>query len=200
MFPFPDSERLALLRLARRSVISAVETGRPAETGGLTGALMRPAGAFVSLHRGQRLRGCIGLLEAERAVAIVVTQCAASAALHDPRFLPVTAGEVSSLTIEISVLSPAERILPERIETGRHGLIVTYGAQRGVLLPQVATQFGFDSLRFLEETCRKAGLPADAWRDPMTQVDAFTAEVFSETDFAAEKAAASPADSYSSST
>lgn len=143
-------------------------------------ALHRPGGAFVTLHRGSRLRGCIGQLPAREPLVEVVAHCARSAALEDPRFSPVRPEEIADIEIEISVLSPLEDITPEKIEAGTHGLVVSRGWQRGVLLPQVATQFGWTAEKFLEETCAKAGLDRTAWRDSETRVQAFTAEVFGE--------------------
>ena len=110
----------------------------------------------------------------------VVAYCARAAALDDPRFRPVTPEELSDIDIEISVLSPLEDIRPEEIVAGKHGLLVRRDRDRGVLLPQVAQQFNWSSERFLEETCAKAGLQPSAWKDPKTQIQAFTAQVFSE--------------------
>jgi len=122
----------------------------------------------------------VGQVENPGPLADVVARSAISAALHDSRFPPVSAEEVASLEIEISVLTAPERILPEAIVTGRHGLIVARGSFRGLLLPQVATERNWSAQRLLEETCIKAGLVRDAWRDPATEVFSFTAEVFSE--------------------
>jgi AmmeMemoRadiSam system protein A len=140
---------------------------------------------FVSLHRRGRLRGCIGQLEGVNSLEEAVVYCSVAAAMHDPRFTPLAPEEIGELEIEISILSSPERIAPERIEVGRHGLLVTRGRMRGVLLPQVPGQFHWNAERFLEETCRKAGLDKDAWRDPATSVEAFTSEVFSEADVVA---------------
>ena len=114
---------------------------------------------------------------------MVVAYCAMAAALDDPRFAPLGAAELDGVAIEISVLSPLVEIALDRIETGKHGLLVTRGSQRGVLLPQVAEEFGWNAERFLEETCVKAGLERDAWKQPGTRLQAFTAEVFSEPEF-----------------
>lgn len=113
-------------------------------------------------------------------LADVVARSAINAALNDTRFLPVRADEISELEIEISVLSALERILPEAITAGEHGLLVVRGPLRGLLLPQVASERNWTAVRFLEETCVKAGLPRDAWRDPATEVYGFTAEIFTE--------------------
>jgi hypothetical protein len=112
----------------------------------------------------------------------VVAHCARAAALEDPRFDPVSPDELDGIEIEISVLSPLKTIAPAEIEAGKHGLMVSHAGQRGVLLPQVATELDWGAERFLEETCVKAGLGRDAWKDPATRICAFTAEVFSESD------------------
>lgn len=116
----------------------------------------------------------------------VVAHCAKAAALEDPRFSPLSPQELVEIEIEISVLSPIEPIAPDQIESGKHGLVVTRGSIRGVLLPQVAAEFQWTAERFLEETCVKAGLERDAWKDAATQIEAFTAEVFSESEFRSE--------------
>jgi len=109
-----------------------------------------------------------------------VARCAASAALRDPRFSPVLPEEFPELQIEVSVLSPPEPIRPEDVEIGKHGLLISQGSKRGILLPQVALGHKLSRERFLEETCRKASLPMQAWREPETQILGFTCEVFSE--------------------
>jgi AmmeMemoRadiSam system protein A len=142
--------------------------------------LARRAGAFVTLHRLGRLRGCIGHIEATEPLAETVIRCAVSAALHDPRFDPTSREEIPDLEIEISILTPPEIARPEEIEIGRHGLLISRGWQRGLLLPQVAVEHGLSRERFLEETCRKAALAPDAWKEPETEIRVFTCEVFSE--------------------
>ena len=151
----------------------------------------------MTLHRGGHLRGCIGQLPGEEPLIDVVTHCARMAALEDPRFAGVAREEVAGLEIEISVLSELRDIAAEEIVVGQHGLLVSHRWQRGVLLPQVATQYGWNALRFLEETCAKAGLNPDAWKDPETRMQAFTAEIFSEAEFASRPPAQ---ESYSIST
>jgi AmmeMemoRadiSam system protein A len=109
-----------------------------------------------------------------------VVRCAASAALHDPRFAPLKPEDLGELEIEISLLSPAAAIDPARIEIGQHGLLVSRGAQRGLLLPQVAVEHKLTPEQFLDEACRKAQLPRQSWRDPGTQMLGFTCEVFTD--------------------
>lgn len=124
----------------------------------------------------------MGQVENPGPLAEAVARVAMNSALHDPRFSPVGAEEVASLEIEISVLSSLEPVAPDEIIAGRHGLLVVRHPFRGLLLPQVAAERRWSGQRLLEETCAKAGLPRDAWRDPKTQVSAFTAEVFSESE------------------
>lgn len=134
----------------------------------------------MTLHVKEKLRGCIGVIETTEPLAASIAHCAAGAALHDPRFSPVRAEELDSLQIEISLLSPPLPIRPEEIQIGRHGLIVAKGGNRGLLLPQVALEHALDKETFLAETCRKAGLPRDAWKTEDVQISGFTCEVFSD--------------------
>jgi AmmeMemoRadiSam system protein A len=140
------------------------------------------AGVFVTLHRRGKLRGCVGQIESCGPLGEILERCAVAAAEDDPRFPRVEPGEVPELEIEISLLSALEPIEPAAIEIGRHGLVVQRGARRGLLLPQVAAERHWQWPRFVEETCVKAGLPRDAWKDPSAQIFAFTTEVFSEAD------------------
>lgn len=192
MSPLDSNERKILLRTARIVIEKAAEKGSfggfGADPG--TGRLHEPAGVFVTLRRRGQLRGCIGQLDAQMPLLTAVGFAAASSALEDPRFERVRPEEVAELTIEISVLTPVEEIAPERIVPGTHGLVIQQGNRRGLLLPQVATEHGLSRERFLEETCAKAGLPRDAWRDAATRVFAFTAEVFSEEEYAEKKSGA----------
>jgi AmmeMemoRadiSam system protein A len=170
---------LALVEIARRAISSAVLDRRLPDLPPYPAFLSEPRGAFVSLYRDGILRGCVGQIENPGPLADVVARSAINAALYDSRFPPIGAGEVTTLDIEISVLTAPERILPEAIVAGRHGLLVVRGSARGLLLPQVATERKWSGQRLLEETCVKAGLARDVWRDPATQVFGFTAEVFS---------------------
>jgi AmmeMemoRadiSam system protein A len=174
-------EKRALLDLARKTLESYLtdKTSPPCPVAG--GALVERKGAFVSLHNGDELRGCIGQLSPETELCRVVQHCVISAAVEDTRFLPVTKKELAELNIEISVLTPYRRIQQiEEIEVGRHGLYIAQGCFRGLLLPQVATENGWDRITFLKQTCRKSGLPDSAWQDPKTAIYTFEAEVFSE--------------------
>src|SRR5262249_28823191 len=126
-------------------------------------------GAFVTLYRGGKLRGCVGQVENPAPLAESIIRAAINAALHDPRFPPVALEEIATTEIEISVLSPLEEIAPAAIRSGEHGVLVVRPPNRGLLLPKVASGRRWSGLRLLEETCTKAGLTRDAWRDPATQ-------------------------------
>jgi AmmeMemoRadiSam system protein A len=175
-----SSDRHTLLDIARRAISAAVLENQILNFPPSSPDLAAPAGAFVTLHLEQRLRGCVGQVESLDPLSETVARSAISAALLDPRFPPVQAAEIQGLEVKISVLSPPEPISPDSIIVGRHGLIVAQGARRGLLLPQVAIEHGWSGERFLEETCSKAGLPRAAWREAASRILAFEAEVFSE--------------------
>lgn len=200
MCSLAEREKKFLLEIARRAVVAAVERRDFLENpldqvGGASfpnselrsDLLLAPAGAFVTLHRGSRLRGCIGQLAGRDPLVQVIASSARAAALEDPRFAPLSPEELADIDIEISVLSPLAEISPAEIVAGKHGLLVSRGSNRGVLLPQVAGQFHWTAQRFLEETCVKAGLDPSAWKDSETRVQAFTAEVFGESDLSANE-------------
>ena len=174
-----DSQRKRLLGIARRALEGYIGAGKIPPEEGVRGKLAAPGSAFVTLTKNGRLRGCIGYTEAVAPLFKVVQECAVAAATEDPRFPPVSSNELPSLRVEISVLTPLVPIRPEEIEIGRHGLMVTQGRMRGLLLPQVAVEWGWDRETFLDQTCVKAGLPSSAWRHGATLL-AFTAEVFGE--------------------
>lgn len=185
MSPLPETERRALLQLARSAMTDAVLHGNIPEIPAPAGRLADPAGVFVSIHQHGRLRGCLGKVEAVASLAEAVAFCASSVVRDDPRFDPVRPEELAGLEIEISVLSRLEPIAPEQVEVGRHGIMVRRGPFRGLLLPQVPAHYQWSRERFLEETCMKAGLERDAWKNPETRIEAFTAEVFSEAEYPA---------------
>lgn len=178
--PLSDLERRLLLEHARATVSARIGgdgdgDGQPPEAP----ALAAPGAAFVTLHVGGALRGCIGTLERRRSLWNVVGDMAAAAATRDPRFPPIDVADLRDMTVEISVLTPDVVIhRPEEIEIGRHGLDVRQGGARGLLLPQVAVEHGLDREKFLAATCRKAGLPASAWHDTATEIRVFEADVF----------------------
>ena len=174
-----EADRQVLLRIAR-DVLAAHLGGRFPPTPELTGAAARCAGAFVTLHNGGRLRGCVGHIEPTEPLGRVVARCAVAAATTDPRFPPVDAQELPHIVLELSILGTLEPVTSvETIEVGRHGLVIETAACRGLLLPQVATEWLWDRETFLAQTCRKAGLAHDAWKGSAT-IWRFEAEVFGE--------------------
>jgi hypothetical protein len=170
-------QRRALLDLARASIASQVTRGGAVAPGPLD--LPDASGVFVTIKRRGQLRGCLGTLQNRAGLAAEVVRCAADSASEDPRFPPVSREELSDLTLEISVLGPLESIdaRPDAFTIGVHGLVAEQGLHRGLLLPQVATEWGWDSEQFLRQTCIKAGLPPDAWRRG-ARFFRFAAEVF----------------------
>jgi AmmeMemoRadiSam system protein A len=175
------ADRAVLLRLARAAIV-AHTAHQPVRAAEPTTIGAQRAAAFVTLHRGDQLRGCIGHLAADEPLSVIIPRCAIAASSEDPRFSAVTADEVPQLTIELSILGPLEPLRgPSEIEIGRHGLVVEQGWHRGLLLPQVATEWQWDAETFLAQTCRKAGLPLDAWKHGAT-LWRFEAEVFGEND------------------
>ena len=179
MLQLAEAEKHRLLEFARTATEEAVRFGRVSEVAEPEGALRTPCGAFVTILQGKRLRGCIGHIEALRPLYATVRECARAAALDDPRFDPVTPEELPSLQLEISILSPLQDVTPQQVEVGRHGLLISRGARRGLLLPQVAVEWRWDRDQFLEETCLKAGLPPDAWQHG-ARIQAFTAQILKE--------------------
>ncbi|MCE9582859.1 MAG: AmmeMemoRadiSam system protein A [Planctomycetes bacterium] len=173
------ADRTALLDLARATV-------RAASTGALAPpvpagapALAALAGAFVTLRDPDGgLRGCIGYIEAKNPLHETVRAAAREAAISDPRFEPVTPVEAAALSIEISVLSAIAPAEASSVRPGLHGVVLSRGPRRGLLLPQVATENGWNVEQFLEACCDKAGLPRTAWRDGSAKIEIFTAEVF----------------------
>ncbi len=175
---YSPSERELLLRLAHWAIEAAVEE-RDLGLSPPSEHLAECRGAFTTLHLHGRLRGCIGYVFPTSPLYRTVAETARAAALDDPRFQPVIAEEVMLLKVEISVLSPLRPIAPEEIVIGRHGLVVTQGSRRGLLLPQVPAEWNWNAGTFLAQTCQKAGLAPDAWRYG-AELQAFTAEVFGE--------------------
>ncbi len=181
----PEDQQ-TLLKLARHALEAHVrhETPPRSERGG---ALDEPLGVFVSIHNDTELRGCLGRLDVNAPLAETVADLAAVVSDSDPRFPPVLPEELAELDVEISVLTPEREVgSVAEIEVGRHGLIVERGYRRGLLLPQVATERGWDAETFLGHTCLKAGLPEDAWRRGV-RILVFEAQVFSERSLAAPR-------------
>jgi len=141
--------------------------------------LKEQRGAFVTLNKHGSLRGCIGYIEGYKPLYEAVAEMAEAAAFRDPRFMPLTQDEWKDIEIEISVLTPLERITDiNQIKAGKHGIYIKKGFYSGLLLPQVATEYGWDRKTFLEQTCRKAGLPSDAWKEEDTVIYIFSADIF----------------------
>lgn len=175
-----ETDRRALLELARRAITEGVLLQRPLDPIPASGVFVERRGAFVTAHVRGRLRGCIGIVEPVDPLGEIIAHCAAGAALHDPRFPPLRPEELADLEIEISLLSRLELVSADRIEVGRHGLLIVREGRRGLLLPQVAVEHKLTREQFLDETCRKAGVPPKSWQDPGTDIYGFTCEVFSE--------------------
>jgi AmmeMemoRadiSam system protein A len=170
-------QKAVLMRLARTSVTARV-LGQPTLPVGVEG-MPDVSGVFVTIKRRGELRGCLGMLAEGCRLAEEVVRCAANSASEDPRFAPVSADELPELELEVSVLGPLERIdaEPRAFTIGVHGLVVEQEGRRGLLLPQVATEWGWTPAQFLRQTCVKAGLSADAWQHG-ADVYRFAAEVF----------------------
>jgi AmmeMemoRadiSam system protein A len=208
-------QRRTLLRIAHEAILSYLER-RPFPAAPPPTTLSEPRGVFTTLYlrhdrlpgdrlpdvklpadhlpsdlhrdRHRQLRGCVGYATPVAPLYRAVAETARAAAFEDSRFLPVTLEEASRLQVSLSVLSSLFPIHPEAVEVGRHGLLISDGARRGLLLPQVSVENVWGRETFLEQTCRKAGLPPDAWRKNAT-IEAFTAEVFSDADANADSEA-----------
>jgi hypothetical protein len=175
-------ERKKLLEIARNSIEVYLKSGKKLEINEVDPLLLKEMGAFVTLNKNDELRGCIGNLIAKGPLYLTVRDMALEAALSDPRFSPVTLEELKNIDIEISVLSPMQKIdNPDKIRLGIDGVLVRKGYRSGVFLPQVATETGWSKDEFMANLCsHKAGLAADAWKDKDIEILTFTAEVFSE--------------------
>lgn len=175
-----EADRKSILELARQAVEEAVRQRQLLTEIPRAQIFDERCGVFVTLTVAGKLRGCIGVVEAKAPLGESIVRCATESALEDPRFSPMQPEELSRLEIEVSLLSPLERIQPEQVEIGKHGLLVERGYRRGLLLPQVAVEHRFDREQFLRETCCKAGLPTDAWKMPETRVYGFSCEIVQE--------------------
>jgi AmmeMemoRadiSam system protein A len=176
-----DDERRQLLAIARDAIAHSLRNTPVPDPAPCAGRLGEPGGAFVTIRRGGHLRGCIGYIESPLPLANVVAEVAVKSARHDPRFPPLSPGELEEATLEVSVLSPLQQVKDTGdIRIGLHGLFVELEGRRGLLLPQVAVEYGWDVEEFLENTCRKAGLAHHAWKDPRAKLSLFTAEVCNE--------------------
>jgi len=185
------ADQRQLLAIARRSIETAVRHDPFAGVveGAPSAGMEEPAAAFVTIHEHGQLRGCIGLMRFEYPLWRNVRDAAAAAALDDPRFLPVDESELPALELEVSVLDPPVELPdPAGFVAGRHGIVAERGMRRALLLPQVATEMGWDEKQMLEAVCRKANLPGDSWRDPSTKLSVFESTCFSEADLGAAPA------------
>jgi AmmeMemoRadiSam system protein A len=178
--PLEPVERLELLRLAREAV-GATALVHPLPSFSLTStALCAPGAVFVSIHRGDELRGCVGSIAAEKSLRQAVVDMACAAASRDPRFPAIEPRELSLLRVEISRLSRFRRARRTEVDPGHHGVYVFHPSGCGLLLPQVAARMRWGRERLLAEVCKKAGLDCGEWRNPSTELYVFTAEVFGE--------------------
>lgn len=176
-------EKKTLLKLARDTITRYLADGKKPPQPEAKGVLGDVCGAFVTLHKKGQLRGCIGNIVGRGPLVETIQEMAIASATQDPRFQRVKPEELSGIDIEISVMSPIRQIKDvNEIEVGKHGIIMRRGMFQGLLLPQVATEHGWDRDTFLAHTCMKAGLPAEAWKDPETTIEIFSAVVFGEKD------------------
>jgi len=177
---FTPEERAVLLKVAHESILSALER-REISLSPPSPHFAEPRGAFTTIYLHGQLRGCVGYVFPVTSVYRTVAETARAAAFEDTRFSPVTVEEAAGVEVSLSILSPLKVISPEELEIGVHGLVVSQGARRGLLLPQVPVEHHWDRTTFIEQTCLKAGLPRDAWQKGAT-LEAFTAEVFGDRD------------------
>jgi len=183
-FKLNDEAKKELLRIARESIRSYLKERKIPHFKPHHEEIKRNCGAFVTLKEEGELRGCIGYMEPIMPLYQTVARMAVAAATQDPRFPPLTLDELDKIEVEISVLTPMRRISdPNQVIVGKHGIYIRKGNHSGVLLPQVATEMGWNREQFLRGVCRKAWLPEDAWKDKDTELYVFTAQVFSEKEF-----------------
>lgn len=176
-----QEEKQTLLKLARDTITDWINKRKKPELPKADGILGEHCGAFVTIHKRGELRGCIGNMVGYAPLVETIQEMAIAASTQDPRFRTVSKEELSDIDIEISVLSPMKKIKDvNEILVGTHGILMSRGMNHGVLLPQVATEYGWERETFLKHTCSKAGLPEDAWKDPATKIEIFLAEVFGE--------------------
>jgi uncharacterized protein (TIGR00296 family) len=181
-----EEEGKLAVRIARSALENRLRGRRMTEIPAVSPVFADDRGVFVTLTRGGRLRGCIGYPYPVMPLSEALVNAAVAAATEDPRFLPVSAGELDEIEVEVTVMTPPEPLLcppaerPSRIEAGRHGLIITGHGRSGLLLPQVATEYGWDEKTFLDHTCMKAGLPSGCWQRDGIEVQTFEGQIFHE--------------------
>jgi AmmeMemoRadiSam system protein A len=175
---FSPDERNLLLRLAHDAIAASLDQ-RELSLDPPSAHLAEPRGAFTTLYYRGGLRGCVGYVFPVTSLYRTIAETARGAAFDDSRFSPVTHDENPELKVSLSVLSPPQPIQADQVEIGRHGLLISLGLHRGLLLPQVPVEHRWNRIQFLEQTCRKAGLPLNAWQTG-ARLEAFTAEVFAD--------------------
>jgi AmmeMemoRadiSam system protein A len=180
--PLTDRDRQELLRIARATLREHLTTGYLPPGSPHRAQLLQPGGAFVTIMVGGELRGCMGRVEADKPLYLAIEELTVAASTRDPRFEPLRIEELKDTRVSISVLSALSPATHDSIELGRHGLVITRGPRRGLLLPQVATEHQLTVEQFLDETCKKAGLPSGSWKADDTVLESFTADVFKEND------------------
>ena len=184
MVELNKEQQIKILKLARKTIyehLTKKSSDEPAENEFSDVIFKEICGAFVTLHISGALRGCIGYIKGIAAIPETIVDMAKASAFQDPRFPPLSIKEYDMIDIEISILSPIEKVKGiSEIVVGRDGLIISNGARSGLLLPQVATEHKWDVFQFLENTCYKAGLPGDAWKWDNTGIEKFSAQVFGE--------------------
>ncbi len=172
-------EKKELLEIVKKTVGEVSHGKKPSKIDSTLQGLKEKRGAFVTLYKRGMLRGCIGALQASRPLYLTVQEMAQAACSQDPRFRPVNPDELKFLDFEVSVLTPFELVKDvSDIKVGLHGLLIRKGSRSGLLLPQVASERNWDVETFLRETCRKAGLPPEAWKEPDAEIYSFSADVF----------------------
>ncbi|GAB6058827.1 AmmeMemoRadiSam system protein A [Desulfonatronum parangueonense] len=176
-FELTTAEKEYLLELARLSILQCFDAGVILPKN-VSDKLKEPYGAFVTLKKQGQLRGCIGHIVGDHPITETIVQMAQSAAFQDPRFPPLDQEEVAEIEVGISILSPLRPCTPDEIVPGRHGLLVRSGMHSGLLLPQVAVEYGWNRETFLSQTCRKAGMAADCWRKANVEIFCFEAVIF----------------------
>ncbi len=182
MIELEKAQQIKLLKLARKTIADNLGIAENIEELTFEDDIFKEkCGAFVTIHIKGDLRGCIGYIEGVKSIPETVIDMASASAFSDPRFSSLTPDEYKKIDIEISILSPVEKVNDiNEIVVGRDGLIITQGFNRGLLLPQVPVEQGWDRDTFISHTCYKAGLPADSWRKPGVVIEKFSAQVFSE--------------------
>lgn len=182
MIELNKDQQIKLLKLARKTIADKLGISEDIQLPDFNDDVFKEkCGAFVTIHIKGDLRGCIGYIEGVKSIPETVKDMATASAFSDPRFSSLTPEEYKKIDIEISILSPIEKVNDvSEIEVGRDGVIITKGYNRGLLLPQVPVEHGWDRDTFLSHTCYKAGIPADSWRKPDVLIEKFSAQVFSE--------------------